>query len=71
MKLYTNTQISKALDLVNTKGLTRKEAAKKAKIGIYSLNYYLSKKTKPAKQNNTIILDEIHIEALKTLSSLL
>lgn len=67
-QIYSQSTINRALSLVNS-GLTRKAAAKKAKIGIYSLNYYLSKKASPKLRK--ILLRDEHVKAIKTLQSLL
>lgn len=68
MKIYTNAQIKKALLLVN-QGLTRKAAAKKAKIGVHSLNYYLSKKASP--EIKKVILGRRYLKAIEVLKTLL
>lgn len=63
---YTTAQVNKALSLVNS-GLSRKEAARKAKMGVYAVNYYISKSSPKLKK---ILLRKRHLRAFKTLQSL-
>ncbi len=66
--IYKQAQINHALSLVNT-GFTRKEAAKKTKMNVHSLNYYIAHKASPKLRQ--ILLRRSHIKAIKTLAKLL
>lgn len=68
IRKYKPSTINKALLLIN-RGYTRKEAAKRAGIGLYALHYYIAKKASPKLRK--ILLNRSHIQAIKTLQSLL